>query len=537
MLDEAVAAAGARGFATVTVACEPTGPRWMQVQRLCAERGLALVCVQPLVSHIAREQEDYTPHKRDEPDAVLVARLAAELHCYVPEELDESWALLRQLGRRREQLVTAATASVLRVRDFLSVACPAALEACKGPFESATWLAAVQVVASRCGADPARLLAGDGGDEVAALAREGVTGWGRTRADGRVLRAVLAAMAGDRDGVAWSRRGLFRRVADELGDLQRARAQLRAVEADMVAVLGELGLSRLGDIPGLTVAGAAVILAEAGDLRRYETSSSLVKHAGLSPADNASGASEGASRISRRGRPRLRAAAWRMTFPLLLHNPVMKAKYQALVAAAEEAASAAAASARPGSAQAAQATRTARSARAKARVACAASLLRWIYDMTVHDACCDPVAASGGRWAPQRTRRPPDQPRLTARRDDAPPRAILPAGQGRANPHDRRRPPRTPRLTLGSPPRSRDFPPARLSAVGAGLPRAPHPLELRRDGKHPGTTAARHPPGQPPRGPPACPRPATRDTPSPSRSNNPRPPPRSRENHAPRQAT
>jgi transposase len=83
-----------------------------------------------------------------------------------------------------------------------------------------------------------------------------------------VLRAVLAAMAGDRDGVAWSRRGLFRRVADELGDLQRARAQLRAVEADMVAVLGELGLSRLGDIPGLTVAGAAVILAEAGDPRR-----------------------------------------------------------------------------------------------------------------------------------------------------------------------------------------------------------------------------------------------------------------------------
>ena len=29
---------------------------------------------------------------------MLIARLAAELHCYVPEELDESWALLRQLG-------------------------------------------------------------------------------------------------------------------------------------------------------------------------------------------------------------------------------------------------------------------------------------------------------------------------------------------------------------------------------------------------------------------------------------------------------
>jgi hypothetical protein len=53
-LDWAAAQAKAKGFERVTVACEPTGPRWMQVQRLCAERGLPMVCVQPLVSHIAR---------------------------------------------------------------------------------------------------------------------------------------------------------------------------------------------------------------------------------------------------------------------------------------------------------------------------------------------------------------------------------------------------------------------------------------------------------------------------------------------------
>ena len=53
-LDWAVAQAKVKGFEQVTVACEPTGPRWMQVPRLCAERGLPLVCIQPLVSHIAR---------------------------------------------------------------------------------------------------------------------------------------------------------------------------------------------------------------------------------------------------------------------------------------------------------------------------------------------------------------------------------------------------------------------------------------------------------------------------------------------------
>jgi hypothetical protein len=145
--------------------------------------------------------------------------------------------------------------------------------------------------------------------------------------------------------VGWSRRGLFRRIRDELRDLQRARRQLKEVEADMAALLAGLGLGRPGDIPGLTLAGAAVILAETGDPRRYETSSSMVKHAGLSPSDNASGASEGASRISRRGRPSLRVAAWRATFAMLNWNPVMKAKYEALVAGAEESARATASSA------------------------------------------------------------------------------------------------------------------------------------------------------------------------------------------------
>jgi transposase len=398
-LDEAAAAARAAGLARVTVACEPTGPRWMQVQRLCAERGLALVCVQPLVSHVAREQEDLTAHKRDEPDSVLIARLAAELHCYVPEELDETWAHLRQLGRRREQLVRAQTAAVLRVRDFLSVAWPSATQACAQPFDSVTWLAALQVVVCSCGADPARLAAlGEG--EFAALVRAAVPGWGGKRADARVARGVLAVLD-DPDAVGWSRRGLFRRIADELGDLRRARAQLKIVQADMAAVLAdELGLGRLGGIPGMTLAGAAVILAEAGDPARYETSSSLVKHAGLSPADNSSGAFEGASRISRRGRPGLRTAAWRAVFPLLLHNPVMAAKYQALVAGAEDAARAAQAQAKPGSRQALAAGRAVRAARAKARVACAASLLRWLYYMAVHDADWDPAAASGGALGP-----------------------------------------------------------------------------------------------------------------------------------------
>ena len=113
-LDWVAGQARAKGFAQVTVACEPTGPRWMQVQPAVRGAGPAAGCVQPLMSHIAREQQDYTTHKTDESDCVMIARLAVELHCYIPEELDETWAHLRAAGPAPRQLVTAATASAHR---------------------------------------------------------------------------------------------------------------------------------------------------------------------------------------------------------------------------------------------------------------------------------------------------------------------------------------------------------------------------------------------------------------------------------------
>ena len=397
-LDWAVGQARAKGFTQVTVACEPTGPRWLQVQRLCAERGLPLVCIQPLMSHIAREQQDYTTHKTDEADCVLIARLAVELHCYIPEELDETWAHLRHLGRRRQQLITAATASAQRIRDFLSVAWPVVTEACAEPFNSKTWLAALQVVTSRCGADPGKL-AVMGQEAFTALVRGAVPGWGGKKGWGPICGRIFAALTDTEGVVVPSRRGLLRRCADELGDLQRTRAQLRVVEADMVAVLAELGLSRLADIPALSAVGAAAILAEAGDPRRYDSSSSLVKHAGMSPSDNASGAFYGDVHISRRGRPGLRLTVWRAVWPMLRFNPVMAAKYAAMTTAAD-AAQAATSRADAGSRQVTAAAAAARARRAKARVACAASLLRWIYSMVIHDSSWDPAVASGPASCP-----------------------------------------------------------------------------------------------------------------------------------------
>jgi transposase len=145
------------GFADVTVGCEPTGHRWRVLDQLAAQQDMTLVCVQPLLTGRARESEDYTRDKRDDKDAVLIARLVAQLDCYTPERIDETWARLRHLGARRDRLISESTACVQQLRDLLECAWPAVLSAAAQPFDSVNWCAALAVVLERCNGDPRRL--------------------------------------------------------------------------------------------------------------------------------------------------------------------------------------------------------------------------------------------------------------------------------------------------------------------------------------------------------------------------------------------
>src|SRR3954454_18479029 len=87
-LDWAAQHAAAKGWAAVTVACEPTGHRWRVLGQLAADRGMPFVCVQPMVTSWSRRAEDLTFDKTDDKDAVLIARLTAQLRCYAPEPTD-----------------------------------------------------------------------------------------------------------------------------------------------------------------------------------------------------------------------------------------------------------------------------------------------------------------------------------------------------------------------------------------------------------------------------------------------------------------
>jgi transposase len=366
IIDWALPVAAEAGFAGVVVGCEPTGHRWKPVLERCRARGIDVVCVNPMLVHRGREEEDFTRDRSDFKDSTIIARRVADRHCYIPYALEGDWCRLRHLGARRNDQLVEAGAARQQLRDLLECVWPGVLTTAARPLNSLTWRAAMAV-----SANPAVIVA-MGWDAFANVVTVELGRWGGKRRNLQVLRAIWAA-AQDPGGVERERAAALERAGFALADWHRALTELDDVEARMIDVLDTLELTELVEtIDGLSAVGAAAILAEAGDPARYDCARTWVKHAGLCPRANESGTFQGATRVSGRGRPGLRTAAWRAVWGALPNNPVWAARYHHLR------------------------TRTDNPLRdGQARTAIAAALLRQLFVVVTRRIAWNPAIAAG----------------------------------------------------------------------------------------------------------------------------------------------
>lgn len=117
-------------------------------------------------------------------------------------------------------------------------------------------------------------------------------------------------------------------LLDQFDLLER---QIEAAEARVAGLLdGDLS-RRLRTIPGVGPAIAATLIAEIGDIGRFDDFDQLLAFAGVHPAERSSGG-KGASpetswHMAKAGNSYLRAAAYRMAVAGVQHNPVIAAHY------------------------------------------------------------------------------------------------------------------------------------------------------------------------------------------------------------------
>lgn len=206
---------------------------------------------------------------------------------------------------------------------------------------------------------------------TAAVRRE-LPRWGATRPCRRIINAVFDALA-DPVGVTAHCPGGPERAQLVLLDWQHTRRRLRDVEARMVEVVDDLGVTGLvTSIDGLTAVGAATLLAETGDLTRFRSPRAVVKHAGLCPRDQRQRRPPGqdVSVWSRTTRAASRGMA--RGVGALPNNPVLAARFHHLTTRADN-----------------------RLAPKQARAACAAALLRWLQVVVTGGVRWNPAIAAG----------------------------------------------------------------------------------------------------------------------------------------------
>jgi transposase len=139
-------------------------------------------------------------------------------------------------------------------------------------------------------------------------------------------RALLGRLH-PRDLAGQTRR---RMAAEELADIERLDAKLKAMKAELKAAVLATG-SRLMDIHGIGPAGAARILADVGDVGRFPSRNHFASWTGTAPIDASSG-QHTHHRLSRAGNRRLNHVLYMAGINQLRNDTPGRAYYRRRVA-------------------------------------------------------------------------------------------------------------------------------------------------------------------------------------------------------------
>ena len=305
------------------VALEPASYFWELAAEGFEAAGLDYVLLHTLAVKREREATRYTPEKLDPRDADLACELA-ESGRFTEARLPKcaKRAALDGLAREYLLLRQKSSAEVTRLKSFWGRVLPELGELLKE-------VDGVNAMAISRALLPFR--------ELAALSDAQWVERVRAHADGRIqpTTAILLlerARAAHADPHRRSDEGLALRIAmcaERRRMLERQKAGVAAQLLQRYHAFEESVL--LDSIPGSSELYNAITLGLVGDFRDYDCARAVVKLAGSEVNQDQPGEWTGRSRISHRGRHRLRTAAYLQAKLLVSGNEVFRTRYAQLL--------------------------------------------------------------------------------------------------------------------------------------------------------------------------------------------------------------
>ena len=288
---------------------EPTGHYWFNLGKFLQDNSMTPVHVNPHHVKKSKELDDNNPNKNDRKDPKTIAALVNEgrfSYPYIPTGI---YAEIRSLSNLRFQTQEELTRIKNRIARWFSIYFP----------EYKDVYGDLKAVSGRMVLKTAPLP-----EDIVKLGAEGINQiWrnAKLRGVGMKRAETLAAAAEHSIGSKEAPEAARIEIKNLLNDKDVYASRLEELLRSMEEKLKEIPyIDKLMAIKGVGLVTVSGFIAEVGDIGRFDNPKQLQKLAGYAIVANDSGKHNGESRISYRGRKRLRYVLYEAAISLIGKN-------------------------------------------------------------------------------------------------------------------------------------------------------------------------------------------------------------------------
>ena len=297
------------GKETVIPGMEPTGHYWFDLALFLRNNGMKPVLVNPLHVKRSKELDDHLPSKNDKKDPKTIAKLIIEGRYAFPYLPEGIYAEIRNASNMRFQVEAELTRNKNRIQRWFAIYFPEYTEV-YGSFDAISSLMILRQAALPC--DIISL----GDEKINQIWREA-----KLRAVGKKRAQTLVEAAkrsiGHTEGLDTARM----EMSLLLEDYDRLQNRLKQITELLEKLVRQVPYAeKLLQIKGIGMKTVSGFIAEVGDISRFNDAKQIQKLAGQAIVENSSGKYNGKSRISKRGRKRLRYLLFEAALSLTATN-------------------------------------------------------------------------------------------------------------------------------------------------------------------------------------------------------------------------
>ena len=288
---------------------EPTGHYWIALGKFLQDTGMKPVHVNPHHVKKSKELDDNNPNKNDRKDPKTIAALVNEGRFSYPYILTGIYAEVRSLSNLRFQTQEELTRVKNRLARWFAIYFPEY----KGVYGDLKAASGRMVLKEAPLPEDIKKLGVEGVNRIWRDAK--LRGVGMKRA--KTLVTAAEHSVGSREAPEAARMELWNLLKDMDVYASRQDELLRSIEEKLKEIPY---IDKLLAIKGIGIATVSGFIAEVGDIGRFDNPKQLQKLAGYAIVANESGKHSGESRISYRGRKRLRYVLYEAAISLIGKN-------------------------------------------------------------------------------------------------------------------------------------------------------------------------------------------------------------------------